>query len=247
VVSHASAAALHRIPVLGEWPHDVHLTVGATKGGKSRGSVVKHCVPLDDADVVEIDGLLVTSVARTVVDLAGASTFMSAVVSADHALHAQRLGSQAPRATIEELFETFVRHAPMRAHAKVLRVLEFAVPASDSPLESVSRVNMCVIGCPQPTLQQRFDDHRGLIGFSEFYWREFALVGEADGKAKYTDPRYRRGRSLEQVLLDEKDRADRIRATGTDVSRWGWSIGISPSKLRAHLVAAGLPMGRTWQ
>ena len=246
VISHWSAAAVHDIPSLDPWPSTVHFTVGLTAGGRSSGVVTRHSMKLTDDDVVEVDGMLVTSIARTLVDLAAAAPLLSSVVALDHALHVDRRGGAPPRATIDELWSRYAALMPFRAHARARDAIEFATTRADSPLESVSRVNMRVIGCPRPVLQQRFDDHRGLIGFSEFFWEDAALVGEADGRSKYTDPRFRGGRTLEEVLLDEKERADRIRALGPDVSRWGWSTGLRPEALRRHLAAAGLPMGRSW-
>lgn len=247
VVSHWSAAAIHGVPFLGGWPQKVHFTRDSRVRSHSSGAVNYHYLPLGEGDVVEIGGLEVTSIARTLVDLAVSDSFLSSVTALDSARHVDRRGRTQPLTTLEEVEGRFEARLPIRAHSKALRSIGFSVTDSDSPLESVSRVNMHRIGCPKPVLQQRFDDYRGLIGFSEFYWEEFALVGEADGKSKYTNPRYRRGRSLEQVLLDEKERADRIRALGPDISRWGWATAIEPEKLRRHLVAAGLPMGRSWQ
>lgn len=246
VVSHESAAALHGLPVLGSWPRQVHITIGRSNGGKSRGEVVKHSVDILGNDVTTVAGLRVTSLARTVIDLAANAKFVNAVVVADHALRLDRWGKREPPCTLDAISAALERRLPARAHARIARVIAFATTQSDSPLESVSRVNMYNVGIPQPVLQQRFSDYRGLIGFSEFYWPEYKLVGEADGRSKYTDPRYRNGRSLEEVLLDEKKRADRLRAIGLNVSRWGWEIGVNPESLRRHLEAAGLPSGRPW-
>jgi len=246
VVSHESAAALHGLPVLGSWPRQVHLTVGRTSGGKSRGDIVKHCLGIGADDLTTVAGLRVTSIARTVIDLAAASKFMNGIVVADHALHVDRWSRQDPLCTLDEIGAALERRLPARAHARISRAIGFATTQSDSPLESASRVNMHAVGIPRPVLQQQFSDYRGLIGFSEFYWPEFKLVGEADGRSKYTDPRYRNGRTLEDVLLDEKNRADRLRAIGLDVSRWGWDIGVNPEALRRHLEAAGLPSGQPW-
>jgi hypothetical protein len=69
VVSHLSAAALHRIEGFREGP--VHVTV--PRGGKLRmADVVVHqvSVPLGGDDVVVIDGIRCTALARTVVDVA---------------------------------------------------------------------------------------------------------------------------------------------------------------------------------
>jgi hypothetical protein len=246
VLSFWSAAAVHGLPIVGSWPELVHVSVGRRSGGRSSGQVVRHVVPLDDGDVVEVDGMLVTSVARTVIDMAAAGPVMTAVACADRALHVHRFEREAPLTTLDELQARFQAAMPIRAHARVRRVIEFATPHAESVLESVSRVSMMTIGVPRPVLQQRFDDHRGLIGWSEFYWPEFRVVGEADGRAKYHDARLRGGRSLDQVLYDEKVRADRLRAIPLRVSRWDWETALRPEALRRHLVAEGLPTGGRW-
>jgi hypothetical protein len=131
-----------------------------------------------------------------------------------------------------------------RGHAHARRVLDFAAEESDSVLESVSRVHMQLIGAPAPVLQQKFTDYQGLIGFSEFYWPDYSLVGEADGHVKYLDPSYRHGRTLDQVILAEKERADRLRALGLRVARWDWATARNPEALRRRLAAEGLPIRR---
>ena len=70
VVSHMSAAALHGLPIWNEQLDRVHLTRDRQGQGKVRRYVHLHCTPIADRDVVEIDGFRVTSLARTVVDLA---------------------------------------------------------------------------------------------------------------------------------------------------------------------------------
>lgn len=247
VFSFWSAAAVHGLPILGSWPSEVHVTVGRAGGGRSSGQLVRHVTPLRPDDVVVRDGIRVTSVARTVVDLATTRDILSSIVTADRALRVDRRGEVAPMTTRAELLDVYNSRMPFHGSSRARRVLTSAVEQSDSPLESVSRYNMGSIECPHPVLQQRFDDYRGLIGFSEFYWPEYRLVGEADGRAKYLSPQYRRGRSLEQILLDEKDRADRLRALGLGITRWGWEIGSHAEALRRHLVAAGLPMGSRWR
>lgn len=246
VLSHQSAAALHGLPSLGEWPRGVHITAGRAAGGRSSGDIIRHSAKLTDDDVVEVDGLLVTSVARTVLDLAIAEPLLGSVTALDRALHVDRRRATPPLVTIDAIWRSYANRMPFRGHVRARDAIEFAVPDADSPLESVSRVNMRAIGCPRPELQARFDDYRGLIGFSEFYWEGHKLVGEADGRSKYVDPRYRHGRTLEQVLLDEKARADRIRALGLGISRWGWEIGVHPDLLARHLADAGLPLGHHW-
>ena len=48
----------------------------------------------------------------------------------------------------------------------------------------------------------------------DFYWDEFGVVGEVDGKIKYDD-------QPESVLWREKRRQERLEDTGLVVVRWG--------------------------
>jgi hypothetical protein len=242
VLSHFSAAAIHGLPMVGAWPSTVHTIVGPTAGGRSRNRVVKHSLRLDDADVVEVDGFFVTSVARTVVDVAALASPLVAVTMADRALHVDRRGRNLPMTTKADLFDVWERSLPARAHARTKEVIEFSTELADSPLESVSRVNMRVIGCPRPLLQSRFSDYRGLIGETDFNWPSFGLIGEADGDIKYLDELYRGGRTAEQVLRDERIRENRLRALKLEMTRWEWGTAIRPAALRAHLQNAGLPI-----
>jgi hypothetical protein len=242
VLSHWSAAAIHGLPVLDAWPTKVHVTVGLVSGGRSRNEVVKHALRLEDVDVVVADGLLVTSVARTVLDMAVSAGRLTAVMIADRALLVDRFDRTPPMVTREELWEAYRRRGNFRGHARAKAVVEFGATRSESPLESVSRANMWRLGIPIPLLQQSFFDYEGYIGDGDFYWRDLHIVGEADGAVKYLDPAFRSGRSAEQVMLDEKTREDRIRATGERVTRWTWAVGVNPARLRPHLQRAGVPI-----
>jgi hypothetical protein len=91
-------------------------------------------------------------------------------------------------------------------------------------------------------LQHEFFDAAGRIGWSDFFWRDLSLAGEADGKVKYLDPETRGNKSADQVVFEEKVREDRMRATGAGLTRWPWSIGVNPAALRAHLIHAGIRM-----
>jgi len=245
VLSHWSAAAIHGLPSIAPWPEDVHVTVGRATGGRSHLKVRRHGLPFLD-DVVEVDGYLVTSVARTVVDLAAVSSFRDGVAVVDRALWIDRRGRLPTLATRDDLDAVYRGRMPFRGSVKARAVLEFGTTLADSVFESGSRVSMWQIGCPRPLLQSSFSDYQGIIGETDFDWPDYFMVGEADGQQKYRDPVMRAGRTLEQVLMDEKHRGDRLQAINRKVSRWGWAVGMNPDRLRRHLLAAGLPMGRPW-
>ena len=241
VISHWSAAAVHGLPIIGPWPRLVHVTQDAAIGTRSRGIVVRHSLSLEGTDVVELDGLLVTSIARTVIDLAVVSSGVSALTSMDAALHLDRFGRRPPLVTLEELRTAWDTRLPFRGHSRAGDIIDFSVAKSDTPIESVSRWNMRIAGCPPPVLQQSHFDDRGFIADTDFSWPEYGTVGEADGDMKYLDPAFRGGRSADQVVLDEKIREDRLRALPKTVARWRWPVALSPVHLRRTLVAAGLP------
>jgi hypothetical protein len=74
------------------------------------------------------------------------------------------------------------------------------------------------------------------------------VILEFDGRIKYTDARFRNGRSPEQVLFDEKRREDRLRAVRgvRTLRRVGWRDSMPGGALPHVLVSAGIPLARDW-
>ncbi|WP_349898719.1 type IV toxin-antitoxin system AbiEi family antitoxin domain-containing protein [Parafrigoribacterium soli] len=238
VASHASAAALWRLPIIGQWPELVHVLASRSTGTRTENGFRRHAVDREDVDVVELDGIRVTSIERTLIDVAAAATFASAVATVDHALRRKLATTSALRRYFEA-----VPHA--RFQKRVIRVLDFATPLAGSPGESLSRVNIHELGFPAPELQVVFTDRAGRVGDVDFWWRSANLIGEFDGLVKYTRAEYLQGRSIEDVVIAEKIREDRLRALGPNVSRWLWGVALRPRELYAHLSSAGLRPVRT--
>lgn len=69
VASHRTAAALHRLDDFG--PGDVEVSLPRSRRFRSSGITVHHMSRLDRVDVTVVDGVPVTTIARTLVDLAG--------------------------------------------------------------------------------------------------------------------------------------------------------------------------------
>jgi hypothetical protein len=194
-----------------------------------------------DDQIVEIAGLLCTSQERTAIDISATTGMADGVVITDHLLRSRGvdggvLGAEDPLVIAWRLAQ------PLRGHRRAEEAIAFADGRAASPLESVSRVSMHRIGVPQPDLQTAFADGSGRIGFVDFAWPEYGVVGEADGDAKYLDARFRGGRTADRVVLDEKVREDRLRALGLRVARWRWATACNPGSLGAALAAAGLPI-----
>lgn len=238
VFSHWAAALLLGLPVQVDDDTRIDITV---EPGTNRAvvGVRAHALPLDDEDLELVDGLLCTSWARTVVDLAASVPFRDAVVVADAALHA--VASEQRPAAKAELEAAWGRAQPRRAVRKVREVLDFADGDSGSVAESHSRVSMRVLDLPVPVLQHRFRDRDGFVGDTDFWFRGLGVIGEADGRVKFVDPKMTKG-DPGLVFWNEKVREDRLRALPEvrGFARWDFATSRSPRRLAARLARAGV-------
>jgi hypothetical protein len=241
-LSHQSAAVLWRLPLLVGWPANVHFLRERAEGGRSDPGIRKHAVGFDGRDVELLDGVLITSVARTVVDLAATLDLRSAVAAADRALAVDRTGRVAPLTDRATLLATWERMLPFRGSARARMVIDFASPWSGSPDESSSRVSIALAGFPEPELQHPFEVD-GRIVFTDFFWRVENSVGESDGRIKYFDPVMLAGRTPAEVVYLEKLREDAIRRQVAGFTRWDHATGMSVARLRSRLLLLGLPLG----
>jgi hypothetical protein len=242
VFSHESAAAIWRLPKIGSWPETVHVTEASSPGGRSTTSIMRHTVGLPDRCAV-IAGIRVTTLARTVVDLAARYDFGPAVAVADAALRRGSLADRRlpPGVVVREDLEAELARIPLRqGRRKATRVVEFADGAADRPGESMSRASIHLSGLEMPLLQQPLSGASGKNYVVDFWWPRLRLIGEFDGKYKYTDEEFLQGRTASQAVYDEKLREDDLRAAGYGMSRWNWELAISPQRLGTHLQRAGI-------
>jgi hypothetical protein len=208
VVSHTSAAVLHGLALWQVPLGRVHTTKDRRSGGHVSTHVHAHVALLDEGDVVEMDGLLVTSIARTLADLARGLSFEQALVPIDWAMHRHLV----TRADLEAAVDR--RHGAPRAR----RVVDFAAAGAMSPGETRSRLAIHRAGLPRPVLQHRFP---GMTTEVDFWWPETRTIGEFDGFTKY-------GRLLvpgqvpADVVFAEKVREDRLRDVSAGFVRWTW-------------------------
>ncbi|SDI45721.1 Transcriptional regulator, AbiEi antitoxin, Type IV TA system [Arthrobacter cupressi] len=238
VFARQSAASVHGIPTIGS--HSVCALTFRNDGGRSRAGVVRHFADPAGVEIRKVDGLLVTDRLRTVLDLAAHTPFVEAVVPVDHILKRDRERGF-PALGKEELLAAAEGRYSAAAMRRIHAVVSFANPLSGSAGESYSRALMHAAGFEPPILQQEFRDQRGLIGYTDFYWKKARLVGEFDGFAKYQKEEYLNGMTPAEAVVKEKEREDRIRATGCGVSRWVWRELMDPARLEKKLLAAGVP------
>ena len=139
VVSHVSAAVVHGLAVWSLPLDRVQVTRNRSRSGARRGSRVHvHSAPLADDELVVVDGVVCTGLARTVVDLAREMPFEQAVVCADAAL---RAGLERPA------LDAALRRARGWPGAPAARrAVAFADGGSESVGESRSRVAIALAG-----------------------------------------------------------------------------------------------------
>ncbi|GAA1794038.1 hypothetical protein [Agromyces lapidis] len=245
MLSHESAALLWGLPRLGRWPEPVEVADARGTRPRSRNGVVWRRTPFDPAEVVELDGYLVTGLAQTLVDIACTRSFLNAVVALDAAVAPvlradgdRRMPGVDPMALAAR-----VRDSGRRSGARSAdRAIAFADARSESVGESLSRGQMHLLGFPSPLLQVEFGRSDGRIDRVDFDWPEYGIFGEFDGDLKYLDPAFRGRRTIEEVILDEKKRADAIcRRHRRRSIRWDWPIARSRALLRSTLLESGLP------
>lgn len=234
-VSHTSAAVVHDLPVWNEHLARIHVTRDREGGGRARRLMQVHGAALPDRDVVDLAGLRVTSLARTVVDLGRSLPLVQAVAAGDLALARTR------RDTIDQVL---AQQAGRTGIGRARRAVALLDPRSESAGESYSRVVLHLAGLPPPEPQYEvFGPDGRLVGRCDFGWPDFGVLGEFDGRSKYGELLRRPGQTAEDVLIDEKRREDRLRALDWIVIRWMWQDLHRPDLLVEQLRAA-LARGR---
>jgi very-short-patch-repair endonuclease len=219
VVSHWSAAQLWGMPTFRPPDELLHLTRPRVSKGTERtyqGLVIHHAGIPPEHRTVE-GGLRVTTPARTVVDVArGSRSVRGGVVIADSALRLELCDREEMLAVWQAC-----RRWPGAGRARTAAM--FADPGGASPLESVSRWEMACGGIPTPLLQQWITADICV----DFLWPGHRVVGEADGRLKYTS---------RDDLYREKRRQERLEELGYRVVRWGWDDAVThPASMLARL------------
>jgi Protein of unknown function (DUF559) len=211
VASYQSAARLHRLSLLAEPPKGaVTLTLPpARKRNRAKpADVAFHASELPKEHVTRLYNLPVTTVARTVIDLARTLPFMDAVVVADSALNQEKT-------TKPELHQILKECAAGWPGVRQARsAVDFADERAESPLESAARVVFAEADLEPPELQVTIHgEQEQFAARVDFLWREQKAIAEADGLVKYKD---------RQDLLKERERDHQLRAAGYIVVHFTW-------------------------
>ncbi len=187
-------------------------------------------------------GLLVTSQARTAVDVAAQHGLPEALITLDaaarrvlvaaageHRVRDHYVRPQSLASSCRPLVEAAVPAATQFTRARLAEHLAHVDPRRESPLESFSFGQMVVFGLPLPQLQVRIRTPEGDM-YPDFLWEDAMVIGEADGMGKYRTPEDLRAEKWRQELLEQM---------GYRVIRWGdRDIRRRPADVMARLQAS---------
>jgi hypothetical protein len=210
-VSHSSAAIAYDLPVMitPELP-----CVSVDRNHTAIDGVHLHRRASSPGHRRPVGLVPVTGPARTCIDIAREAGLLAGLVTTDAALHRGLVTAS----------DLEAESATLRGRAGLhdgRRLLELCGPLSESPLETISGFHMNELPV-QPRQQAELYTASGhFIGRADFYWEQFGLVGEADGREKYN----------EDELYREKLRQDAMLSAGLLVIRWGWATAMSRRRL----------------
>jgi len=219
-VSHPSAARLWRLPAFRERSGPIHVMVAGRAVRHRPGIVVHRVRVLAPRDVRRVDGIPVTSPARTLLDLAGLISFrdMETTLADARALGlvrdrdlrevVGRYPAQPGAGVLRRLLELHREHGLSRSEAE--RTLFALVKAAELPLPK-KNVHVC---------RRQVD----------FLWRREKLIVEVDGYAYHSSKR-----SFEQ----DRKRDAQLEARGYAVIRVTWAhLTSSPEAVVGWIAAA---------
>ncbi len=206
VFTHVSAALLWGLP-LWRLPSSVHVLGQHSRGRDASHLTTSHVISLAPEHVVRLRGLLVTSVDRTMLDVARTEPVADALVVADAAL---RRG--ADRSGVLELASRCSGH---RGIARARETLSLADAGAESPWESFTRLHVLAAGLPAPRLQVDVSTRQGNYR-ADMGWEAWRQLIEFDGKVKY---RELANGDPDSVLLAEKRRQDAMTEVGWRILR----------------------------
>lgn len=202
--SHYSAAIAHRLPLIRRLPNRPHLTANREHFRSIPGARLFNGA-LHAGHTQLIDGLLTTTPARTISDIARTRALADAIVMLEHGLRTGLLAS----ADVAEV----VKACPTwRGIAWTKRVVLWAEPRNETVGESLSHFRMRERELPLPACQVEVGVD-GRLYRLDYLWPHLGVAGEFDGRLKYEN---------KDALWAEKRREDDLRSIGLSVARWGW-------------------------
>jgi predicted transcriptional regulator of viral defense system/very-short-patch-repair endonuclease len=181
----------------------VDVTVGSRTGRRHTGVISHSAATIRPQDITVVDGIPVTSIARTLLDCAPILGRRGT----------EKMVADAERLQLFNLVavEEILAHVPGHAGAAILRAAVADAAGARGHTASCAEDALLVAfraaGLPEPECNAAIQLDDGSFVFADFLWREACLVAEADPRgthdrtASYRSDR-RRDRALDRVGLE---------------------------------------------
>lgn len=200
VFSGPTAAFVHGLDFAPASP--IYVTVLRQSGYSGRVGLVARRATVRPDDATVLRGLRVTTVERTLADLAQQLPFVEAVVAMDAALYRGLT-------TLEKLDDWAVGRRRAKGIRRFRSVLAAAEPRAQSPMETRLRLLLVLSGLPRPEAQAELKDEAGRIfARADLYYPQARLAIEYDGGTH------------RESLLEDNRRQNRVLASGFRLLRF---------------------------
>lgn len=235
VPSHSSAAVAHGLELTISPDSPVELTcLRRVPRSRREPDVILHHCDDNDVPVTEVDGMPVTTLARTVADTMRTRRLPHGTALLDAVRRQGLLG-------LDEVLEVLDGQRRWRGRPTAMAGVALSDPRRETWLESFSFVRLHELGVPIPLAQPRITDLGGhFVGRPDGLLCDRAVFLEADGTGKY----FLDGRPDESVeeTVRRKLEEERTRHVGLE------SLGLRGVRWTPHeiLHQPDLVAGRVW-
>lgn len=209
MISHGTAAALHGL--WDTWPRLIDVTVPVEAGRKIDGIRCRRCRYPEPEEIEIRGGIAFTTVARTLVDLAGIVGLANLRKSVGRAAIHRKLDVQA--------VDIAIHSAKRRRGLKMLelalvpyRTKDGKAPDVRSDFETLMLPELLAMGLPRPDCNApvHLDGERFLV---DFLWERAQVIVETDGRETHETP---------EAFQSDRRRDQFLAAAGYRVFRVTW-------------------------
>lgn len=213
MVSHDSAARAWGLGTLNAPKDLVHVTREGHGNARTRHGVKHHRTRLGLLNTIKIDGMRLTSLSRTAVDIAREHGFIHGLAALDGAMRAG-VSRELLRAEFNNMW-------CWPGSCDIRDAIELADPGADNPGETLLRLMCLEAGVEPESMTTQFPVllPNGRIAWIDIGLRRHLL--ELDGRKKYLSSEFGgvAKKAVEDVLWDERTRQNAICSQGFGMSR----------------------------
>jgi predicted transcriptional regulator of viral defense system/very-short-patch-repair endonuclease len=223
VLSHRSAAALHELRATSRTR--IEVTVPGRTGRSHSGIQVHRSTTLTPADITTVDGIPVTTIARTILDLATVLPRRAVERAMDQAEILQALDGRA----LEDQLERNHRLAAARLIRSILERHRVGTTPTRNDFEERLFALVRTANLPEPEVNAWVIPPDGGSAFSvDFLWRQQRLIIETDGYATH---------GTRQAFEGDRRRDQLLTLAGWRIIRITWLQLVEEPEQTAQLIA----------